>query len=192
MAQPLAFGGRPYLCSMGKSVAFPEVEDILRGYLDEKNLRKTPERFNILRAIYGRDGHFDAEALYMELKQQGLKVSRATVYNTLDILVDCGLVSKQYFGDAITKYEKSYGYRQHDHLVCTVCGRILEFCDPRIERVKTMVESVYGFRIDSHTLHFYGECVDSQCSGRQGAEAPGDESLPGRPADESLGSGNAA
>jgi Fur family transcriptional regulator, ferric uptake regulator len=190
--QPLAFGGHPYLCNMGKSVAFPEVEDILRGYLDEKNLRKTPERFNILRAIYGRDGHFDAESLYLELKQQGLKVSRATVYNTLDILVDCGLVSKQYFGDSITKYEKSYGYRQHDHLVCTLCGRILEFCDPRIERVKTMVESVYGFRIDSHTLHFYGECLDRQCEGRQRSEAGDNAGDATRPGEQARGSGHAA
>jgi len=146
---------------------YPEVEHILREYLDQNSLRKTPERFNILRAIYGKKGHFDAEALYLELKSQDLKVSRATVYNTLDILVDCSLVSKQYFGDSITKYEKSYGYRQHDHLVCTTCGRILEFCDPRIERIKTMVEEVYRFRIDSHALNFYGECSDPACTGKE-------------------------
>ncbi len=148
----------------------PAVEDILREYLDRNNLRKTPERFNILRAIYGKKGHFDAEALYLELKKQDMKVSRATVYNTLDILVDCHLVSKQYFGDSITKYEKSYGYGQHDHLVCTQCGRILEFCDPRIERIKSMVEEVYQFRIDSHALNFYGECTDTTCSGRRNGE----------------------
>ena len=151
---------------MSVSVEFPEVEHILREYLDQNNLRKTPERFNILRAIYGKQGHFDAEALYLELKKQDLKVSRATVYNTLDILVDCSLVSKQYFGNSITKYEKSFGYRQHDHLVCTVCGRILEFCDPRIERIKTMVEEVYHFHIESHALNFYGECIDPLCKGR--------------------------
>ncbi len=157
---------------MATSIDYPAVEDILRDYLDQNSLRKTPERFNILRAIYGKKGHFDAEALYLELKKQDLKVSRATVYNTLDILVDCSLVSKQYFGDSITKYEKSYGYRQHDHLVCTTCGRILEFCDPRIERIKTMVEEVYNFRIDSHALNFYGECNDPVCAGKEQPSKP--------------------
>jgi Fur family ferric uptake transcriptional regulator len=153
--------------------ALAEVENILREYLDRNNLRKTPERFNILRAIYGKDGHFDAEQLYLELKNRGSKVSRATVYNTLDILVDCHLVSKQYFGDSITKYEKAYGYRQHDHLVCTRCGRILEFCDPRIATIQAMVEEVYGFRIDTHALNFYGECRDTDCAGRQPSRGDG-------------------
>ncbi len=149
--------------------AYAEVEDLLREYLDRNKLRKTPERFAILEAIYQKDGHFDAEALYLELKNDGSKVSRATVYNTLDILVDCRLVAKQYFGDSITKYEKVYGYRQHDHLVCTECGKILEFCDPRIARIQDMVEQVYGFRIDAHALNFYGECTDADCAGRKAA-----------------------
>ena len=152
---------------MAVSIDISEVEGILREYLDRNSLRKTPERFNILQAIYSKDGHFDAEQLYLELQQRGSKVSRATVYNTLDILVDCHLVSKQYFGDSITKFEKSYGYRQHDHLVCTHCGKILEFCDPRIARIQEMVEEVYNFRIDTHALNFYGECRDAMCAGRK-------------------------
>lgn len=148
-----------------------EVESILREHLDRNNLRKTPERFGILRAIYGREGHFDAEQLYLELKRRGSKVSRATVYNTLEILVDCDLVSKRYFGESITKYEKAHGYLQHDHLVCRRCQRILEFCDPRIEKIKQMVEEVYAFRIDAHDLNFYGECADPECEGRTGDAA---------------------
>lgn len=143
-----------------------EVENILRDYLDENKLRKTPERFNILQAIYEKQGHFDAENLYLELKNRNFKVSRATVYNTLDILVDCNLVSKQFFGDSITKYEKSYGYRQHDHLVCNECHRIMEFCDPRIENIKKMVADIYNFQIESHSLNFYGKCDDPKCEGK--------------------------
>jgi Fur family ferric uptake transcriptional regulator len=153
--------------SPSRSAPHSEVEQLLREYLDRNKLRKTPERFAILEAIYQKEGHFDAEALYLELKNDGSKVSRATVYNTLDILVDCRLVAKQYFGDSITKYEKAYGYRQHDHLVCTLCGKILEFCDPRIGSIQEMVEDVYGFRIDTHALNFYGECTDPDCAGRQ-------------------------
>lgn len=147
-------------------VNFEEVEEILQQYLDTNRLRKTPERFNILRAIYAKDGHFDAEQLYLELQNEDFKVSRATVYNTLDILVDCHLVSKRYFGESLTRYEKSYGYRQHDHLVCTRCSKILEFCDPRLEKIQKMVEGVYDFKIDSHALNFYGECLDPKCAGK--------------------------
>jgi Fur family ferric uptake transcriptional regulator len=147
-------------------VNFEEVEEILQQYLDTNRLRKTPERFNILRSIYAKDGHFDAEQLYLELQNKDFKVSRATVYNTLDILVDCHLVSKRYFGESLTRYEKSYGYRQHDHLVCTRCSKILEFCDPRLEKIQKMVEDVYDFKIDSHALNFYGECLDPNCTGK--------------------------
>ena len=149
-----------------QTYTYDNVDQILREYLDAKGLRKTPERFTILKAVYSKDDHFDAESLYLELKNKDFKVSRATVYNTLDILVDCNLVSKRFFGESITKYEKSYGYRQHDHLVCNVCHRIFEFCDPRIENIKTMVEEIYKFRIDNHALNFYGECLDPNCEGR--------------------------
>ena len=135
------------------------VVDIFSSYLEGNGFRKTPERFAILEEIYKRDDHFDAEALYIHMKTQNYRVSRATVYNTLEILVNCDLVKKHQFGKNLAQYEKSYGYKQHDHLICENCGKVLEFCDPRIQQIKNMMGDLLNFEITHHSLNLYGRCT---------------------------------
>ncbi len=135
-----------------------EVKEIFRSYLKEKKHRQTPERFMVLEEIYRADGHFDADDMFFRMKNIGYRVSRATVYNTLDLLLECGLVQKHQFGKNQSIYERAYAYRQHDHMICSECGKVIEFCDPRIQEIKDMLQTIHNFEIDGHSLQFYGTC----------------------------------
>jgi Fur family ferric uptake transcriptional regulator len=150
-----------------------EVREIFRNYLREKAHRQTPERFMVLEEIYSNSGHFDADDIYFKMKNTGSRVSRATVYNTLELLVECGLVQKQQFGQNQSFYERAYAYQQHDHIICRECGTVLEFCDPRIHEIKMMMEKIHDFDINSHSLHFYGTCKDPEHCTKKSHNKPG-------------------
>ena len=90
------------------------------------------------------------------MKNRNHHVSRATVYNTLDLLLDCALVTKHQFGKNMALYEKSFGYKQHDHLICNHCSKVMEFCDPRIQQIQSMMGELLKFNITNHSLNLYG------------------------------------
>ena len=137
------------------------VERLLDNYLEMNNHRKTPERYTILRAIYSMNGHFTLEELKARLAQDmDVPVSRATLYNTLNLFLSLRLVVRHRFQGS-TKYEACYDNQSHCHQICTICGKVTEVKSPEIiEAVENM--HLKRFRKDGFTLYVYGVCSTCQ------------------------------
>jgi Fur family ferric uptake transcriptional regulator len=120
-----------------------------RAYLRDHNLPVTAQRQAVAEVVLAGERHLSAEEIEQELATRGIPVGTATVYRTLDVLLKSGLVVERDFGEGFKRYEPARGIPQHEHLLCTVCGRVTEFRDERLERQR-------------HRLVIYGLC--GECS----------------------------
>jgi Fur family transcriptional regulator, ferric uptake regulator len=137
---------------------FPEKDEFLRK-LRERGGRVTPERLALLDEVFAQHGHIDADELLRGLKRRGHKISRATVYRNLDLLVELGMVSRQQLGSRRYLYEHVHAGQRHDHLVCAECGRVVEFLSPGISALQNEIARAHGFVPGRHTLQIHGVCV---------------------------------
>lgn len=142
--------------------------EIFRNFLRSGKNRITPERFEVLDAALDHNAHFGADDLFIQLKNINSKVSRATVYNTLELLAQCELISKRNFGDNLTRYESNYKKQSHDHLICVDCGKIVEFSDSRLNRLPFEISEKLGYELDSYSFNIFARCKNKkECKNRK-------------------------
>lgn len=133
-----------------------------REYLATQGLRMTRERSIIVDEVFSSHDHFDAEQLIQRLAQRndGRRVSRSTIYRSINQLEEAGLIRKVARQDGRELYEHDYGYPQHDHFICKKCGNLIEFRNDDISKQLEPVARTHGFRIEGHRLEVYGLCND--------------------------------
>jgi Fur family ferric uptake transcriptional regulator len=135
-----------------------DTEGILMQYLRAKGLRLTEQRKVIVNHFCSKGKHYSVEELYTELKQHTPDIGSATVYRTMQLLVDAGLATERQFKDDITRYEPARRNAHHDHMICLNCGKIIEFKDSKIEKLQQDAARKHNFRPVSHKLELYGYC----------------------------------
>lgn len=147
-----------------------QVKNEFTEYLVSNKHRRTPERYAVLDHIYSTKGHFDMDSLYTSMKKANFRVSRATLYNTIELLLDCGLVVKHQFGANVSQYERAYGNENHDHMICLSCGEVKEsknsnlFTPAQQRRLKK-------FKVSYYSMYIYGICAKCERAKKEAAKA---------------------
>jgi Fur family ferric uptake transcriptional regulator len=146
------------------TAARSSASDRLSGFLQQKGLRHSRQRDVIVEAFFAMGGHVTVEALAKRVRRQDPHIGIATVYRTMKLLAECRLAFLREFGDGHTRYEPASSDHHHDHMICTVCGSIVEFENERIEDLQLRIARSHGFHVESHKLELYGRC--SECRHR--------------------------
>ncbi len=143
------------------------VRERLEDFIRRKGLRRTDQRDRIIQEVFSKDEHFNAEELYERIRKTSSATSRATVYRTLALLVEAGLLREIDLGENETTYDPNFLNKpSHNHLVCIDCGRVLEFEDPHIDTLNDCVTRRLGFRPVEHTLKIEASCEQLRQHGR--------------------------
>ena len=145
-----------------KKEEFQKEREIFLEHIQKAGLRRTSQRDLILEMFLKTEDHLSSEDLYWLVQKQDPSVGHTTVYRTLKLLAEAGLAREVRFGDGKTYYEHHYNHEHHDHLICTECGKIIEFFSAEIEDLQDKMAEKYGFRLTNHSLRMWGVCEDCQ------------------------------
>lgn len=141
---------------------FEEEKEIFREHIQKAGLRRTAQRDLILEIFLRTEEHLTSEDLYFLVHREDPTVGHTTVYRTLKLLTEAGLAREVRFGDNKTYYEHHFKHEHHDHMICTECGKVLEFFSPQIEDLQDQMADKFGFRPTHHSLRMWGICADCQ------------------------------
>lgn len=139
-----------------------QAAEIFREFLKNGKNRITPERFEVMDAGLEIDGHFSADELYIIMKNNKSRVSRATVYKTLELLTQCNLLSLRNFGDNMKRYESNYKRQNHDHLICLDCGRIVEFTNNKVKKIQEEICEALGYEPSTYSFNLFVRCKNKK------------------------------
>jgi Fur family ferric uptake transcriptional regulator len=152
---------------------FTEEKEILVEHLQRAGLRKTAQRDLILETFLRTEDHLTSEDLYQLVKRKDPSVGHTTVYRTLKLLTEAGLAREVRFGDNKTYYEHHFNHEHHDHMICTNCGKVIEFYSPEIEALQDQMADNFGFQPTHHSLRMWGICQDCQKESIHSSTPPG-------------------
>ena len=152
------------LLNLNNNRAIMEPINKFRAYIKAQGLRKTPERETIIEEIFSIHDHFDVDELFLRLRNKRKRVSKASLYRTIPLLIESGLIKEVYFEDGHLHYEHIYGHKDHSHLRCNRCGRIIEFDDDEIGTLQKRIGKKYDFAVTAHRFELIGYCP--QCAQR--------------------------
>lgn len=143
---------------------FVQEKAIFREHIRKSGLRRTDQRELILDIFLRTEEHLTSEDLYWLVHKKDPTIGHTTVYRTLKLLTEAGLAREVRFGDNKTYYEHHFNHEHHDHMICTECGRVIEFVSPEIEALQEQMADKFGFRLSHHSLRMWGVCAECQKS----------------------------
>jgi Fur family ferric uptake transcriptional regulator len=144
--------------------------EVFTEYLSSKNLKVTKERKAVLREVFLSRGHLEVEDLAGNLRKKKKRASRATIYRTLDLLVESGIIRRVDLGHGHSHYELILDHPHHEHMICIKCGKVIEFSDQKIEKALNRLCKNKGFEQTTHRLQIFGYCRSCQKSKEQGKQ----------------------
>lgn len=144
-----------------------EEQEVFLKHIQKEGLKRTAQRDLILDVFLQSEGHVSGEDLYQLVREKDPTVGQTTVYRTLRLLTDAGLAREVRFGDGRAHYEHNYKHQHHDHMICSECGKIIEFYSPELEAIQDAMAAKYKFQLTEHLLRMIGICADCRRKQRE-------------------------